>query len=232
MVGDRVRAVREAADLRQQDLSDAARALGLGTWNRSLIAALERGDKAISAEDLVRLVAVLTAATRRAVDIAELLDSPARISLSDIASIAARGVAAVLRGADADLHVERVKTHQNVPGLDTPERQRAAQRSGAIRYAAGRRKPLTVGEQNAVREGFGEADERARRELGEDDYPFETLCAVLWGRSLSTERDSRLAASGGNQGSAASVAARRGRITRELLTEARNLLTRADELER
>jgi hypothetical protein len=86
----------------------------------------------------------------------------------------------------------------------SPERQRAAQRAQVIRRAAGRGTLLTVEEQRAVSEGSGEADERAARELGEAAYPFETLCAVLWGRSLSAKRDARLAATGADQGSASS----------------------------
>lgn len=233
VIGERVRAVREGSNLRQQDVSDAAKSLGLPTWTPTRIAALERGDKAISAEDLLRLVAVLTAATGRAVDVAELFDSPELIALSDVACIPARGVAAVLRGADSDEHLERVKVNQNVPGLDTPERRRASERRHAIARAAGRNlfELLGVGDLREIDARYGEADERAARHLGETIDTFPIVCNALWGRSLSAERDSRLAAAGGNQGSAATVAARRGRITRELLAEARELLARADQMD-
>jgi hypothetical protein len=229
VVGDRVRAVRETANVRQQVLSDAARALGLTTWTRTRIAALERGDKAISAEDLVRLLAVLTLGLRRTVDLTELFDSPRRIGLSDVASIEARRVVDVFRGGNA---AKYVAVSRRTPPLDTPERAAAAARAGVILHAAGRKRLLTVGEQRAVTVGLGEADERAARKLGEAPYPFETLCAVLWGRSLSEERDARLAAAGADLGTtAASLAARRGRVTRELLAEAAALLARADELQ-
>lgn len=216
MVGDRVRAVRESAGIRQQDLSDAARQLGLTTWTRTRIAALERGDKAISAEDVVRLLAVLNIAAGRVVDLAELFDSPAAVALSDTASIPARAVVNVLRGGDTAEHVVLVR---QTAGSEWDERREAANRASRILRAAGRTTLPTVGETRAVTLGMGEADERAARDLGLSIYPFETLCLVLWGRSLSAERDARL--TGAKPGSAASLAARRGRITRELLAEAR-----------
>jgi len=228
VLGSRVRAVREAEGVRQQDLSDAARALGLTTWTRTRIAALERGDKAISAEDLIRLLAVLQIGVKRAVTIDELLDSDQRIALSDTASVAAREVPSLLSDGDA---ATRVRVAEAVGEL-SPEVRRARQESAAmvhrIRRAGGGKGLRTHGEINKIRAGLGEADERAARELELDGYPFVELCLVLWGRSLSAERDARLGDA--PVGGAARRAALRGRITRELIVEARELLARAEEV--
>ena len=217
-----MRAVREAAGIRQQDLSDAAKRLGLATWTRTRIAALERGDKAISAEDLVRLLAVLNLSARRRVDAAELFDASDTIALSDTAWIPARGVAEVLCGGDTTDHV--VTLYQPSPSsVDTPERRRAADRASRILHAAGRTALPTVGETRAVSLGMGEADERAARDLGLDLYPFETLCLVLWGRSLSAERDARMDASRPREGTA-ERGCTPGPADTQLLAEARTRL--------
>lgn len=221
-MGERVRVVRQAAGLRQQDLSDAAKWLGLRSWSPTRIAGIERGAKAISAEDLLRLVAVLSRATGRDVDVAELFDSADYIKVTDAASIEARQVVELLRG-------RAVTWHLSPTSVDLGEQAAAAARSSAILRAAGRNRLPIVGETRRVAQGMREADERAARALGLAAYPFETLCVVLWGRSLSDERDARLAARGMDGDAAETVRARRGRITRELLAEARTLIDRADE---
>lgn len=225
VVGDRVRAIRESAGARQQDLSDAAKRLGLTTWSRTRIAALERGDKAISAEDLIRLVAMLHSLCKRQVDIAELFDDPRVVEVSESVFIPARRIAKVLCGGVDGQVIRYLLTTPEFSRSqwDTPERAEAADRASRILAAAGRGLP-TVGESRTVAMGIGEADERARRDLGLAEYPFEMLCLVMWGRALSAERDARLESAGASDGTAGSLAARRGRVTRALLHEARDRL--------
>lgn len=67
-----------------------------------------------------------------------------------------------------------------------------------------------------------ECDERACRGLGVDADTYATVCDQLWGHILSVERDIRLRAVTGV--SPASLAAHRGRVTRDLLAEAREAL--------
>lgn len=230
VVGDRFRAIRDAAGARQQDLSDAAKSLGLATWSRTRIAALERGDKAISAEDLVRLIAMLNIVSKRRVDVAELFDDPRLVEVSASVFIPARKISAVLCGGVEGQVTRHLLISQEFQRelWDTPERAAAAKRASGLLAAAGRKSLPTVGETRSLAQGMGEADERARRDLDMAEYPFEMLCLILWGRSLSAERDARLIDAGSTEGSASSVAARRGRVTRELLTEAR---ARLEELE-
>lgn len=154
---------------------------------------------------------------------------PGEVELTARISVPAAVVGQLMRGDPAGhRHVKGQLMRADFP--DTPERAEAATRAAAIRRAAGRRTLLTVGETRAVTEGLGEADERAARKLGVGGYPYQTLCAVLWGRSLSAERDARLAATtGADAGSAASVTARRGQVSRQLLSEARALLARTGD---
>src|SRR5882724_9856802 len=86
VVGRRVRALREQAGVRQDDIAVRARLLGLN-WTRSTVAALERGEKAISIEELVLLTTLLNAALGRHygqdwITVAELFDDDADVRLS------------------------------------------------------------------------------------------------------------------------------------------------------
>ncbi|MDH2392357.1 helix-turn-helix transcriptional regulator [Streptomyces sp. HNM0663] len=58
IVGERLRMLREAKGLRQEDVADAAREFGLN-WGRSSIAALEQGSRNLDFEELIVLASVL-----------------------------------------------------------------------------------------------------------------------------------------------------------------------------
>jgi transcriptional regulator with XRE-family HTH domain len=214
VIGQRVRELRERAGVRQEDLADNARALEL-PWNRSRIAALERGEKSISVEDLVLLVALLGTALNRPVDVAELFDIDESIRLSKAAEISARQLAEVLRGGDPG---DKVILGGGLPdiAIDVEAFERTRSRRMAVEQLAGT--SPSIGDLRAIKHSMGEADERARRTLGEVVGVYITICHALWGRSLSAERDARLQST---KVSPASLAARRGRVTRGLLAEAR-----------
>lgn len=227
VLGERVRRLREEAGLRQQDLADSADTLGATTWNRTRIAALERGDKSISAEELVLLVAILQLTTDRKITLSDLLDSDDVVALTKWGRIAARDVPLLLAGElDAGdrvwLQLPPLSADEVAAKLDRMkeliERFPGAQEQGRTTGAALR----------AVRESSGEADERAARELGETAASFAFIASAMWGRSLSAERDARLAAAGGDKGPRRTVAARRGRVTRDLIDEVRARLRGGD----
>jgi transcriptional regulator with XRE-family HTH domain len=216
VLGRRVREVREQAGVRQEDLADNARALDL-PWNRSRIAALERGEKPISVEDLVLIVALLSSALDRPVDVAELFES---VRLSKLAEIPARALAEVLRGAATDSRVVLAGAPEG--GLDVEAFEVNSSRMGAFAQLTGTSPSL--GELRAITRSMGEADERARRTLGEVIGVYAVMCHALWGRSLSAQRDALLVFETTlSPPHSASLAARRGRVTRELLTELREL---------
>ncbi len=97
VIGSRVRALREEAGLRQEDLAAAAYALGLA-WPRTVIWELERGEKSISAEELLLLPALLGAALNHPVTYADLLDTDEEVRLSKVVSARARDLPGVLAG--------------------------------------------------------------------------------------------------------------------------------------
>ncbi|MBI0294466.1 helix-turn-helix transcriptional regulator [Streptomyces sp. PRKS01-29] len=58
IVGERLRALREAKDLRQEDVVTAAQSLGL-TWGRSSVAALEAGNRSLSVGEFLLIPALV-----------------------------------------------------------------------------------------------------------------------------------------------------------------------------
>lgn len=91
VVGQRVRELRMAAGKTQDDVSRVAYAAGMA-WSRSKIATLERGEKAISAEELIILPHVLTRALGMLVSTGDLFDSDAEIALTGKLTVPARAV--------------------------------------------------------------------------------------------------------------------------------------------
>ncbi|MGB6164031.1 MAG: helix-turn-helix transcriptional regulator [Pseudonocardiaceae bacterium] len=227
VLGRRVRELREQAAVRQEDLADKARALDL-PWNRSRIAALERGEKPISVEDLVLIVALLSSALDRPVDVAELFDADESVRLSKIAEIPARALAEVLHGAATDSRVMLVGAPEGGFGVEAFEVNNS--RTRALAQLTGTSPSLT--ELQAIARSMSEADERARRALGEVIGVYAVMCHALWGRSLSAQRDARLVFEAAHLpvGSAV-LAARRGHVTRELLAELRQLQAKITTVE-
>lgn len=199
VVGDRVRELRKSAGLRQEDIARAARDVGLA-WPRQKIAELERGEKSISAEELILLPSVLSALLvdlDREVSLADLLDSDAEIRLSPKTRISARDVSRELCGErepGAFVHVE-------VPDIDSLI---------------------------AVQRTAGEAEHRIARKLDEQRNVIYAICHRLWGQSLSAERDSRVAAALPADTPPPTVQAKRGRVTRDLAEEIRTFIEAAE----
>lgn len=227
MLGRRVRELREQAAIRQEDLADQARALDL-PWNRSRIAALERGEKPISVEDLVLIVALLSAALDRPVDVAELFDADESVRLSKRAEIPARALAEVLRGEETGNRV--ILTGAPEGGFDMEAFEANRSRIGALAQLTGTSPSL--GELRGLTHSMGEADERARRTLGEVIGVYAVMCHALWGHSLSAQRDARLVFEAAHLPAGSAVlAARRGHVTRELLAELRQLQAKIETTE-
>ena len=101
-VGGRIRALREQHGQRQDDVARAARDLGLA-WSRSKVAALERGDKALPAEELLLLPVVLADAQCGQPSLADLLpDGSGTVRLGDRTAMPAAVLARAIRGERAD----------------------------------------------------------------------------------------------------------------------------------
>jgi transcriptional regulator with XRE-family HTH domain len=216
VVGQRVREIREQAGVRQEDIATRARHFGLA-WTRTRVASIERGGMPVTVENLLLLTRILGDVIGTPVDVAELFDLDAYVALSNIAVLPAREVAEVLHGNwDGD----GITITDLPPDDPDPQPQPDADRRATALLKLLQVNPQ-AGDILAIRQSLGEADERAQRALGEDLGVYVLMCHGLWGRSIAAERDARLRTH--TDASPASLAARRGRVTRELLTELRDL---------
>ncbi len=221
VIGEGVRRVREAADLRQDDVSRAARMHGLA-WGQSRIAALERGEKAISAEELVLLRLALTYACDREVTLSDLIDPQSRVALSDAVTATGRALVGVL--ADEDTGAMLVRDLAVVPvalqSIDVPA---MTARMDAIRDRAQRLGLATRARDYqpifARERQIGLTEERTGKRIGEDPFIVAAIANALWGRSLADERD-RLVDERADAGADPDrLRALRGRVTRQLVEQ-------------
>ncbi len=209
-VGLAVRRLREQHGKRQDDVARSARQLGL-TWTASKIAVLERGDKALPAEELLLLPLVLAWAQCGQPSLADLLpDGSGAVRLGDRTAMPAAMLAQVVRGEDVDIC--EVDSPEWEEGGDL-ERMMSMLR--AAKAVAGRTPRELVDAERAA----GDAERIAARRLG---VPFAAVVAAAlatWGHGLTEERDSRAANHPGADATARSVQAARGHVTRELYRE-------------
>lgn len=219
VVGEQVRRLREESGKRQDDLAAVARTLGL-SWTRSKIAALERGEKAISGEELLLLPELLTWALDRRdnhpVTFDDLFDGDGDVALTKTATVRARDIPSVLRNEPTPLYVG--------VSLDVGSMVRNVNQVNARLKALGLGR-VAIKRVVDVERTSGEAEAKAAHRAGEPEPVLAAISAHLWGRSLSAERDERLTTSLPQGASKETAQAKRGRITRELDTEIRRFIT-------
>lgn len=181
--------------------------LGL-SWDRTKVAALERGDKAISAEELMLLPVVLADAGAPIRGMAELFGDgvvDVRISYA-FGALQAHEVAELLTGK-----VYAVVGKSRHPSGRAVTKDGLGRGIGALipdPKSGMRLPPISPNELGAaidrlVEMGFradpdalrqaavsaGEAEEKAARKLGEAKLVVAGVAFALWGRSLTEERD-------------------------------------------
>lgn len=236
VIGDGVRRVREATNVRQDDVSRAARVYGLA-WNRSRIATLEAGEKAISAEELALLPLLLSRACQRQVTLADLIPPGERIRLSSTVPATGEALLSIYAAQD----VSGIRTQDLGPSLGTAlamaahptlEPQRARQRFltdwSHFQQVEDRVAELLGSHQldELLAGDASEADRVAARRLGENPMVIVALSRALWGRVLAEERD-RVVSERVDAGDAPDrLRALRGRVTRQLVGQL------ADEIRR
>jgi hypothetical protein len=215
-----MRALREQHGQRQDDVARAARDLGFA-WSRSKVAALERGDKALPAEELLLLPLVLAQAQCGQPSLADLLpQGSGTVRLGAQTAMAASMLAQVVRGEDVDIREvdspsvrERFARIEAWAEADGPKRAMAV--FGAVLAVSGRdSRELAAAERTA-----GDAERIAARRLGVPPLAVVAASLATWGHVLTEERDVRAAERAGPGGSVRSAQAARGHVTRELYRE-------------
>ncbi|MEX5636983.1 hypothetical protein [Parafrankia sp. FMc2] len=219
MIGEGVRRVRTARkDVRQDDVAKAARSFGL-RWDYSRVAALERGEKAIDAEELALLPRILTVACTRPVKLPDLIDPNVWV---EVGALVMPGSDLVkIYGGQSELRAQ--VSHKSPDGWT----RRSAE---VMRAWEDRDRLMQLG---AIAEGtehydlhalvaavtVGLTEERTARRIGERPLVVAYLSRILWGRPLGEQRD-RLVSERADAGEdPARLRALRGRVTRQLVDE-------------
>lgn len=228
VVGEAVRNLRESSQKRQEDVSQTARALGLA-WSRSKVATLEQGGKAVTLEEFVILPTVLTEALGRPVTYEDLFPDPDELLYL---TPKLRVLAGRLTGIfDAGGYVPEW-THYDRAVEDALDR--LEETMDALKPMLARMKALgfPTGLQalaNIREHPVGIAEGRAAKKLDEPRLVVMAVGLDLWGRPLTAERDARVAELLPDSTDAASVQAKRGRITRELVEEMKAAISRREK---
>ena len=189
IVGEQLRAWREASGLRQDDVAWAARELSL-QWTRDTVAAVEGGRREVRLDEFLMLSLIVDTVSGRS----------SRYSKPDyfLGSLA--------------------------PLLKPPSDE---SRELMTELAVGASQPSSRLDRVYI-DAQGDAERKAARRLRTTAYDVASFARHrLWGRSLTEERDARVARRVGGDATPRTLQAHRGHVTRELLDELRGEFNRA-----
>jgi transcriptional regulator with XRE-family HTH domain len=224
-VGERIRTLRSEQGLTQEKLAEDVRRLWGLPWSRPTVTAIESGKREVSALEIFALADVLQVslqvllAGREGERMGEQMGdrmapwlqvgSGSSISLATVLRAIAPGrKRLVLDGRDTPA---TRSTAEQIAGLPELRRQLEAEGVEATPQS------LT----QAAQAERGEAEKKAAAILGIDPRRVAVLSLKLWGRSLTAEREARLAQHAPEATGAGSLRTLRGHITRHLIAELR-----------
>jgi hypothetical protein len=218
-LGGRLRACRETRRLRQDEVATCARRWGLD-WTQATVATIEAGSRQLSAEELLLLPWI--AAHQDPESIARGTDAP--IELTQI-----------LSGGPDHLVVltPTVTAHVGVIRAVFGGQARDSDRVDGFSLGGGR---LRVSEAvqawwprmphvlvlAAHADQRADAERKAARRLRTNPLAVAVLARKRWGRSLTEERERRVADRTAAGAGSEALRARRGHVTRELIEELRS----------
>jgi hypothetical protein len=209
-IGGDMRFFRETHRLRQDDVARAARKAGL-PWTRSMVVSLEAGRRDLSIDEFVRLPQMLERLGVGTVDV-QLLASTTGVRLRIAHLHHEQDLGAAWAGSvDESVRVDRAL-------------------EAAFFWTHGRAELAP-----AYEAAGGDLEQKIARRVGLDPLVVALIAQATWGRSLTEERDRRVAAEAPGAAPPRAVQALRGHVTRALLqqleprlTEARRRLRRAE----
>lgn len=212
-VGDRCKQLRLESGFTLEELADAMRRIGF-PWTTSRVAELEKGRVAATVGTLAALASAINelSESELVAGIAGLLPVSGPVEIAPGVVVEAENLERSLlhgRPLVTDVAVQRV-----MRGMDEIVEDTALQWLRQPGWTAERARGIVL-EESLI-------DVRAAKTLRVTLNELHTIALGLWGKSLSYERDSR-APEGAN-------AQAIGRITRELLDEARTYLRERREL--
>jgi transcriptional regulator with XRE-family HTH domain len=203
VIGRNLRRLREDEGLRQDEVAEMARSVGL-EWTQAVVTGIETGRRAVPMEELL------------------LLQGPLNMSLSALLD---PGDEPVVDLGGRLVKAQHLRTMVSGKPLVLPISQEDGYAIGRIATRGWDRKMQTIARRYRVPEepdknwelkaaSLGDAEQRAARKF--NVHPFEIVAASydLWGHSLSQERDARVDQRGGRGERQA-----RGHVTRRLLSD-------------
>lgn len=223
-LGRRLRELREESDVSADRLAHEARRIGL-SWQRSTVAMIESGKRRITLEEFFVLPSMLYEAGGLDLTLADLIPDVGAVENAvpgqgDVLQLAGRIAMppSTLKGL--------TQGWLETPGmaflLNDEESARVSETRSARRSLLDQLPPESHEEAEASSKG--EAEYKAARSLGVLAGLIGPASYLLWGRSLTAERDAREAERHGPQDSERARRTQRGHVTRELLAELRTLL--------
>lgn len=189
-------------DLPQDRIRAFANDYGLA-WTRSTVAAIETGKRKISADELVLLPLILSRATGRPVQLADLFPEGPAVLITDDAALKPAVVRKVANGQVDD----RAAGGWWYLDCFTP---------------GSRRTRALATDRIALLESEREQETRAARQLGIEPIALVKTAHALWKRGLVEERDRR-AAEAHPDAEGKSLDIIRGHVTRQLFDELREV---------
>lgn len=218
LVAQNLRLLREQAGAALDDVVRASWGDGFD-WTTGWLGGVERGTRSLTAEQLLALPVVLSAALGRRITLADLLagEEPVSLGVDGRGSVPARYLRDVVTGEPVRQPFATAVVVAPPPEIDVAAR--AAEKLREIRR--GGLADVDIRALTRAEAGAGEAENRLARRLGIAPIRVIAAAASLWGRSLTEERDARLADGGGP----ATVVARR--LTTELTTRIEEAARRA-----
>jgi hypothetical protein len=228
-IGQRLRELRLESGLRQDQVATAARRMGL-RWTQSTVAAIERGNRALSLGEWFLLPSVVGFAdgvTGHWPKLAELLPDAGRVALSVETTADVDVLRAELAGSlDED-------SRHPLGDYETPFSRKANE---GMRRQLAKWKELAPlwpgmtlrGAQGAEEAARGDAERKAARKLGVEPLRLSVAAHGRYGRSFTDERDARVADQAPADASPRSLQALRGHVTRAMLAELAPALERKE----
>jgi transcriptional regulator with XRE-family HTH domain len=187
LIAANIRRLRSATPLEAEDIAKAASHFGLA-WTPAWVAGVEKGAKALTAEQLIALPFVLTSALGHRVSLADLFLGEAAIHLGqqvEGTSISPSYLREMITAAPFRrpfLEFEMPETSEtDNPVLQAAEKMREIQRAnlGDVDIRAIKR----------AEDGAGDTEAKLAKKLGVAEIVVIAAAASLWGRSLTEERD-------------------------------------------
>lgn len=220
VIGENLQPLRLQHGRNQDDVATSARRFGL-RWTRATVAALETGRRALDLGEYLLLPLILRDAFGVEVDLSALIPPKSLVQLGPEAF----GYGSAVRVA--------ITGQLDPTELHTPQTVSTALRKVGDTVAVARRiwpAAKVADIVNAETDSDQLVERRAAERLGASPFEVAVAARRLWHRSMTEERDRRMATRG--DASRASAKASAGHVTRQLTEELRPLLARAKEKSR